>query len=70
MRPVMSVLYVLEIIAYVLSAAIKRYFESQKRMHRESKPEQRARVNLQEKKRKARSRRQRVSIMLLQQAFC
>ena len=54
----------------MLSAAIKRYFESRKRMHRESKPEQRARVNLQEKKRKARSRRQRVSIMLLQQAFC
>ena len=47
---------------YVLSlSAIKRYFESRKRLHRESQPEHRARVSLQEKQRKARSRRQRVS---------
>ena len=43
------------------AAAIKRYFESRRRLHREVTPEQRARVSLQEKQRKSRSRRQRVS---------
>ena len=42
-------------------AAIKRYFDSRKRLHRESKPEQKERVHLQEMQRKARARRQRVS---------
>ena len=45
---------------YSFSAAIKRYFESRKWLHRESQPDQ-PRVCLQEKHRKARSRRQRVS---------
>ena len=44
-----------------VSAAIKRYFESRKRLHRESQPEHKERVSQQEKKRKSRSRRQRVS---------
>ena len=42
-------------------AAIKRYFDSRKRLNRESKPEQKERVHLQEKQRKARARYQRVS---------
>ena len=43
-------------------AAIKRYFESRKRMHREAQPHQEDRVKVQEKQRKKRSRRQRVSL--------
>lgn len=46
---------------YVHVDAIKRYFESRKRLYRESKPNQKARVTQQEKQRKSRSRRQRVS---------
>ena len=49
------------VIRLFVSAAIKRYFESRKRLHRESQPEHKERVSQQEKKRKSRSRRQRVS---------
>ena len=44
-----------------ITAAIGRYFESRKRLLRESEPNQTDRVLKQEKQRKIRSRRQRVS---------
>jgi hypothetical protein len=48
-----------------IDLAIKRYFESRKRNHRECKPEHKQRVSAQEKQRKTRSRRQRVSEIIL-----
>jgi hypothetical protein len=50
---------------HVFAVAIKRYFESRKRNHRECKPEHKQRVSAQEKQRKTRSRRQRVSDIIL-----